>query len=186
MITQLNQRSNSWWLCAMVTSILSACMLTIVVYTAFADVAEQDDGNACFDWETSAEVTQFIQYSGCTYRAASFHEISVDSKRDVAQGIGWHYALDVDKKQFDGGPEGCKNVEDGEVRKPAGGQYIRTVQPFDSFSHSNTLVGTWGLTSGVDGCKYDVNAYTNLTISAPCHKNIDPHDRDVHTVPLCP
>lgn len=185
MITQLTQRSTSWWLCAMATSILSACMLTIVVYTAFADVAEQDGENACFHWETSAEVTDFYQYNGCTYRAESSHEISVISKKNVAQGIGWHYSLDVDKTQFGGNPWGCQNVGGGEVRVPGSGQYVQTVQPFDSFSHSNTLWGTWNLTSGVNNCKYDVNAYTNLTISPPCHKNIDPHDRNIYTVPLC-
>ena len=51
MITQLNQRPTSWWLCAMTTSILSACMLTIVVYTAFADMPVQNGENLCFEWE---------------------------------------------------------------------------------------------------------------------------------------
>ena len=185
MITQLNQRPTSWWLCAMTTSILSACMLTIVVYTAFADMPVQNGENLCFEWEASAEVTDFYQYNGCTYRGESSHEISVTSKKNVAQVIGWKYALDVKRTQYAGNLSGCE-VSGYEVRVPGSGQYTQTVQSLDSFSHSNTLWGTWGLTSGLNNCKYDVNAYTNLTISAPCEKNIDPHDRDIYTVPLCP
>ena len=185
MITQLNQRSTSWWLCAMTTSILSACMLTIVVYTAFADEPEQNGENLCFAWETLAEVTDFYQYNGCTYRGESSHEISVTNKKNVAQRVEWHYALDVDKTQYGGNPSGCTDVSGGEVRVPTSGEFTQLVQPFDTFSHSNMLWGTWNVTSNIDNCKYDVNAYTNLKINDPCEKNIDPHDRDIYTVPLC-
>ncbi len=186
MFTKLSQRSTSWWVCVMMTSALSACVLTVFVYTVHAvdnQAAVMSGTSDCFTWSASAKVDSFTQQSGCTYKATSSHSISVTSRRNANQGINWSYGLTVNKSNKPGNPIACQQPSGNPVLDPPDGtQYSQQVGPFANYSHSNTLSGTWNLTPGVANCIYDVFAYTNLT---ECGVNHDPHDPESETVPLC-
>jgi hypothetical protein len=178
MFVKLNQHPTSWWFCVTITSILSACILTVLLYPAYAALASavchrnvcvggcgpcnaDGDGLGADGWyEFQADVTGYshwVEGNLCKGRVNTYHRSQAENKAANSQRINWGYtALFLQP----GGhfnqactPQGFPPISEGSFVVPVGQKRTNT------FSQSQTYVlGPLDVE-----CEYQVKALTEFT-----------------------
>jgi len=181
MFTKLSQRSTSWWICVMVTSVLSACVLTVLVYPAYAALCSaeckraqcgdppiacgscNDDlgpENSNKDWRFTANVTAYNHWrSGnkCLGQVNTYHTSWVYNDSASSKTITWKY-----RALFMQEPEDFDNrCTPQEAVNENPGSFV--VPPHDSRTNTYAVSQTYTLGPFDVVCKYKALAVTEFT-----------------------
>ena len=179
MFVKLNQHPTSWWFCVTITSILSACILTVLLYPAYAALASAvchrdvcvggcgpcnaaGDGLGEHGWyEFQADVTGYthwVEGNLCKGQVNTYHRSHAENKSDNSQRITWEYqALFLQPGHVDFNenctPQGNIPRNEGAFVVPVNDRRTNT------FAQSQTYV-----LGALDvECEYQVKALTEFT-----------------------
>ena len=174
MFVKLNQRSTSWWLCVMMTSVLSVCVLTVLVYPVYADLCggscnsdncgpnpPAPDCGHCDDdfdvWESYAGVVNVSKWSSggtCYARLNTFHRTNAHNDSNNERSIDLSYNGIV---RLTGGFGIC-NVS---TFQPVEGTLV--VPAGETRTNTLLLSRVFTLSAVGENCTYDAQAVSEYT-----------------------
>ena len=173
MFVKLSRQSTSWWLCIIVSSGLAACLLTILVYPAYAALCNgtctegkcgDPPGGECGvcdddfdDWEFRADVVGIDKWDDdgtCMARAITFHKASARNSGDNQRSIEYEY------KGIIRSLGGCYRSA-----SQAAPKHTLVVPAGQRRTNTYTLYTTYQLATieGNTRCTYDAQALTEWT-----------------------
>ena len=172
MFVKLSRQSTSWWLCLIVSSGLAACLLTILVYPAYAAWCNgtctegecgdppNDECGVCDDdfddWEFRADVLGIDKWNDngtCKAQVRTFHKARAHNNGDDQRSIEYQYTAIL------------RNLG-GCARTPTPGTPKRklVVPAGQTRTNTDTLYANYTLDDDESpNCSYDAQALTEWT-----------------------